>query len=280
MRLFFELRNPSRIERAVFFLTFFALFSFPTFVPQSEAGGGLCKRMHSCASTDGSYVCGDKGYCSKCADNQYCKGGKTLEEAAKEAAKQLTKNLTKNKSKGGSLTSSSGAASSFDTSGSGGSASGSMDEGFEKMGEAMGEAMGEGMKQMGKAMEEGLKGFGEGLGEIMELAAKNTPDPDKASYASKEEEVGAMVKGYLLGIFLGCNAEFIMDKAETCVKEDLNMTDEGKEKFVDYDFQVDPTRNTRTDLLIRGYHKTIGEVWEIDQTGKPSLKKSANQERG
>jgi hypothetical protein len=31
-----------------------------------------CHRWHSCPSDDGSYVCGDRGYCSECPDNQYC----------------------------------------------------------------------------------------------------------------------------------------------------------------------------------------------------------------
>ncbi|HZU07034.1 MAG TPA: FxLYD domain-containing protein [Chloroflexota bacterium] len=31
-----------------------------------------CHRWHSCPSDDGSYICGDRGYCSECPDNQYC----------------------------------------------------------------------------------------------------------------------------------------------------------------------------------------------------------------
>lgn len=34
-----------------------------------------CHRWHSCPSDSGSYVCGDKGKCSQCPDNQYCQGG-------------------------------------------------------------------------------------------------------------------------------------------------------------------------------------------------------------
>ena len=30
-----------------------------------------CHRWHSCPSDDGSYVCGDLGYCSECSDNQF-----------------------------------------------------------------------------------------------------------------------------------------------------------------------------------------------------------------
>lgn len=279
MKLFFALRKIFKPAPLILFAALlFAVAFMATPVP-SAAGGGLCKRMHSCASEDGSYVCGDKGFCSKCADNQYCRGGKNLEAIAKEEAEKLKAQI-KAAPQTGSLKSGSSAAKSFDSTVSGRDTVESMDEGFEKMGEAMGEAMGEGMKEMGKAMEEGMKGLGEGLGEIMELAAKHKPDPEKKSYASKEEDIGAKVKTVLLGAFLGCHAEFIMSKLETCDKDKLKITDEGKVKFADYEFQVDPTRNTRQDLLIRGYHKTIGEVWEIDQTGKPSLKKSANQERG
>ena len=36
-----------------------------------------CHRWHSCPSDTGSYTCGDKGYCSQCQDNKYCKAGKT-----------------------------------------------------------------------------------------------------------------------------------------------------------------------------------------------------------
>jgi len=31
-----------------------------------------CHRLHSCPSDHGSYVCGDKGRCDQCPDNQYC----------------------------------------------------------------------------------------------------------------------------------------------------------------------------------------------------------------
>lgn len=33
-------------------------------------------RWHSCPSDRGTYTCGDKGYCSQCPDNNYCKAGK------------------------------------------------------------------------------------------------------------------------------------------------------------------------------------------------------------
>jgi phosphatidylserine/phosphatidylglycerophosphate/cardiolipin synthase-like enzyme len=35
-----------------------------------------CHRLHSCPSDHGTYVCGDKGRCDQCPDNQYCLAGK------------------------------------------------------------------------------------------------------------------------------------------------------------------------------------------------------------
>jgi hypothetical protein len=35
-----------------------------------------CHRWHSCESDDGSYVCGDLGHCTECADNRYCIAGR------------------------------------------------------------------------------------------------------------------------------------------------------------------------------------------------------------
>ena len=30
-----------------------------------------CHRWHSCPSDDGSYVCGDRGHCTQCPDNEF-----------------------------------------------------------------------------------------------------------------------------------------------------------------------------------------------------------------
>jgi phosphatidylserine/phosphatidylglycerophosphate/cardiolipin synthase-like enzyme len=35
-----------------------------------------CHGLHSCPSDRGTYVCGDKGQCDQCPDNEYCLGGK------------------------------------------------------------------------------------------------------------------------------------------------------------------------------------------------------------
>ncbi|MFQ5756552.1 MAG: thermonuclease family protein [Acidiferrobacterales bacterium] len=50
-----------------------------------DAHGSGCHRWHSCSSGQGTYVCGDLGYCNYCPDNQYCKAGKPT-----TAAKQKT----------------------------------------------------------------------------------------------------------------------------------------------------------------------------------------------
>ena len=35
-----------------------------------------CHRLHSCPSDHGTYVCGDKGRCDQCPDNQWCLAGR------------------------------------------------------------------------------------------------------------------------------------------------------------------------------------------------------------
>ena len=37
-----------------------------------------CHSHHSCPSDSGSYICGDKGYCSECPDNEYCFDGESI----------------------------------------------------------------------------------------------------------------------------------------------------------------------------------------------------------
>ena len=46
-------------------------------IPDSSAHRDGCHTWHSCPSDSGSYTCGDKGYCSECSDNQYCKAGQS-----------------------------------------------------------------------------------------------------------------------------------------------------------------------------------------------------------
>ncbi len=48
--------------------------------------GPGCHRWHSCPSNRGTYVCGDRGYCNYCPDNQYCKAGKPSASGAQDKA--------------------------------------------------------------------------------------------------------------------------------------------------------------------------------------------------
>jgi len=52
----------------------------------SEAHQDPCHRLHSCPSDHQTYVCGDKGRCDKCPDNQYCLAGKPRLAASPSAA--------------------------------------------------------------------------------------------------------------------------------------------------------------------------------------------------
>jgi phosphatidylserine/phosphatidylglycerophosphate/cardiolipin synthase-like enzyme len=45
-------------------------------IGDSAAHQDPCHRLHSCPSDRGSYVCGDKGRCEQCPDNQYCLAGR------------------------------------------------------------------------------------------------------------------------------------------------------------------------------------------------------------
>lgn len=51
-------------------LSFVSLLGSPSVVSAHRSG---CHSWHSCPSDSGSYTCGDKGYCSGCPNNQYCK---------------------------------------------------------------------------------------------------------------------------------------------------------------------------------------------------------------
>ena len=41
----------------------------------SEAHQDPCHRLHSCPSDHHTYICGDKGRCGQCPDNQFCQSG-------------------------------------------------------------------------------------------------------------------------------------------------------------------------------------------------------------
>jgi hypothetical protein len=53
-------------------LSLISLLGSPVVVSAHRSG---CHSWHSCPSDSGTYTCGDKGYCSGCPDNRYCKQG-------------------------------------------------------------------------------------------------------------------------------------------------------------------------------------------------------------
>ncbi|MEM2160063.1 MAG: thermonuclease family protein [Candidatus Nitrosotenuis sp.] len=64
-----------------------------------------CHSWHNCQSDSGSYTCGDKGYCSQCSDNQYCKAGQprsnepqsNYQDSKKSAEKKIETTITPKK---------------------------------------------------------------------------------------------------------------------------------------------------------------------------------------
>jgi phosphatidylserine/phosphatidylglycerophosphate/cardiolipin synthase-like enzyme len=53
---------------------------------RAEAHQDPCHRLHSCPSDHGTYVCGDKGRCDRCPDNQWCLAGKPRLAASPDPA--------------------------------------------------------------------------------------------------------------------------------------------------------------------------------------------------
>jgi PLD-like domain len=51
-----------------------------------DAHQAPCHRLYSCPSDHGTYVCGDKGRCDQCPDNQYCLAGKPRMASAPTSA--------------------------------------------------------------------------------------------------------------------------------------------------------------------------------------------------
>ena len=72
---------------------------FISFIPSSFAHQDGCHRWHSCPSDTGSYTCGDKGYCSECPDNNYCKAGQPRTSYSEpESSKPIEKTPTQSSS--------------------------------------------------------------------------------------------------------------------------------------------------------------------------------------
>jgi phosphatidylserine/phosphatidylglycerophosphate/cardiolipin synthase-like enzyme len=65
------LHRSRRLYQAVLILLLLAVWMDHTHADQHS-----CHRLHLCPSDHNTYVCGDKGRCEQCPDNQYCLAGK------------------------------------------------------------------------------------------------------------------------------------------------------------------------------------------------------------
>jgi hypothetical protein len=54
-----------------------ALLWLGAWIVATHAHQNSCHRRHACPSDSQTYVCGDKGRCDQCPDNQYCLAGKS-----------------------------------------------------------------------------------------------------------------------------------------------------------------------------------------------------------
>lgn len=62
------------MNKLIFILLVFSIaFSNVSFAHRSG-----CHRWHSCPSDIGSYICGDRGHCNYCPDNQFCQDRKPI----------------------------------------------------------------------------------------------------------------------------------------------------------------------------------------------------------
>jgi phosphatidylserine/phosphatidylglycerophosphate/cardiolipin synthase-like enzyme len=66
-------RSVQRISTVLVIVSLTLLISG---IRQSDAHQDPCHRLHSCPSDHNTYVCGDKGRCDQCSDNQFCLAGK------------------------------------------------------------------------------------------------------------------------------------------------------------------------------------------------------------
>jgi phosphatidylserine/phosphatidylglycerophosphate/cardiolipin synthase-like enzyme len=60
------------IQRSAIVLIIASLTLLVNGVRLNEAHQDPCHRLHSCPSDRKTYVCGDRGRCDQCPDNQYC----------------------------------------------------------------------------------------------------------------------------------------------------------------------------------------------------------------
>tara|TARA_B100000809_G_scaffold187914_1_gene186225 strand:- start:1780 stop:2517 length:738 start_codon:yes stop_codon:yes gene_type:complete len=160
-----------------------------------------------------------------------------------------------------------------------GTAFGQGNEDFKEMGDALGRGMEQGMEQLTEGLVKAFQDMGEGLGKFIKIAEANKPDMEKTSFSSKKEEITYKVQQFLLAMFLMCQFQFIVEASKNCSEDGVEITEEKKKEFKDYVSEISPSKNSRTDLLIRGYHKHSGEVWQITHEGKSSIKKSPDQNK-
>jgi phosphatidylserine/phosphatidylglycerophosphate/cardiolipin synthase-like enzyme len=64
--------SPRIIPRLVIVLILVSLAVVAGCLRSSEAHQDPCHHLHSCPSHHDTYVCGDKGRCDQCPDNEYC----------------------------------------------------------------------------------------------------------------------------------------------------------------------------------------------------------------
>ncbi|MBC8282986.1 MAG: DUF4124 domain-containing protein [Nitrospinae bacterium] len=156
-------------------------------------------------------------------------------------------------------------------------AAGGIENGFQKMGDALGKGLQKGMQKMGEEMGKSL----EGLGPLIIIAEENKPDPEKNDFSSEEEKSEYQAQQALLGMFMICQMQYIMQKSETCAKDGLkgNSKDGWKVKkdskmdkiIKNHVIEIDPKRNTRENLLIKAHQNNSKKVWQITHEGKKSI---------
>ena len=128
------------------------------------------------------------------------------------------------------------------------------------------------IKDILKIVGKKLENVGAGFGDWLEVAIKNLPDIQLEEYRNKDEEFQQGVKNLLLGAYLICQFQFMVEGSTTCSKKKLNISEEMSKEYKNYVVFIDPEKNSPKDLLISAYHKQIGDVWEITHLGKQSLR--------
>ena len=148
-----------------------------------------------------------------------------------------------------------------------------LEQELQKLSNEMGKGMEKGIKTMAKELSKAFKGMGEGFAKLMAIAESNKPDMGKTSFESRDEKLEYQMRQFLVGMFLMCQFQFIIEKSKTCTDKSKNMTPEKKKEFKDFRAELIALRNTPTNLKIHAYHKNIKYTWEITHEGKSSIHK-------